>query len=154
MPVAALTRSGRHWAATRRMVSTPSTCGPGLIRSSANSVCTTANNSAASVPGTIGSHSSARAAVCVRTGSITITLPRRRIPSISPITFGAANSDPCDAAGLAPMMTSRSVRSISGTGKFHHRPYIRCDDRFLGHWSTVPGEYVTGMPDIPINTPA
>ena len=102
----------------------------------------------------MGSHSSARAAVCVRTGSITITLPRLRIPSIRPITSGAASSDPCDAAGLAPMMTIRSVRSTSGTGKFHQRPYIRCDDRFFGHWSTVPGEYVTGIPDMPISTPA
>ena len=43
---------------------------------------------------------------------------------------------------------------MSGTGNVHQPPYIRCDDRFFGHWSTVPGEYVIGMPDIPSRTPA
>jgi hypothetical protein len=38
------------------------------------------------------------------------------------------------------MTINRSVRSMSGTGKLHHPPYIRCDDRFFGHWSTVTGE--------------
>lgn len=70
------------------------------------------------------------------------------------MTSGAASSDPCDAAGLAPMTTSRSVRSTSGTGKLHQPPYIRCDERFFGHWSMVPGEYVMGMPDIPSRIPA
>jgi len=111
-----------------------------LTRFSANSVCTTASNSAASVPGVIGSHSLAWAAVAVRTGSTTMTLPRLRIASMIPITSGAASSDPCDDAGLAPMTISMSVRSMSGTGKLHQPPYIRCDDRFFGHWSTVPGE--------------
>ena len=36
--------------------------------------------------------------------------------SMMPITSGAASSEPCDAAGLAPITTSRSVRSMSGTG--------------------------------------
>ena len=27
-----------------------------------------------------------------------------------------------------------------GDRELHHPPYIRCDDRFFGHWSTVPGE--------------
>ena len=85
----------------------------------------------------MGNHSSALAAVAVRTGSTTIT---RSMRSMMPITSGAASSEPCEAAGLAPMTTSRSVRSMSGTGKPHQLPYIRCDDRFFGHWSTVPGE--------------
>ena len=89
------------------------------------------------MPGVMGSHSSALAAVVVRTGSMTITVSIR---PMMPITSGAASSEPWEAAGLAPMMTSRSVRSMSGTGKPHQFPNIRCDERFLGHWSTVPGE--------------
>lgn len=85
------------------------------------------------MPGVIGSHSSALAAVWVRTGSMTITLPRLRIPPMMPMMSGAASNEPCDAAGLAPITTSRSVRCTSGVGKAHQLPYIRCDDRFFGH---------------------
>ena len=93
------------------------------------------------MPGVIGSHSSAFSAVPVRTGSITITLPPRpRIASISPITSGQAISEPCDACGLAPITTNRSVRRMSGTGIFHMPPYIRWELTFFGHWSTVPAE--------------
>ncbi len=89
----------------------------------------------------MGSHSSARSAVPVRLGSITITRPPRSLmPSISPITSGQASNDPCDAWGLAPITTSRSVRRMSGTGIFHIPPYIRCELTFFGHWSTVPAE--------------
>ena len=93
------------------------------------------------MPGTIGSHSSARSAVPVRRGSITTTRPpRSRMPAISPMTSGHASSEPCEAWGLAPMTTSRSVRPMSGTGIFHMPPYIRWELTFLGHWSTVPAE--------------
>jgi hypothetical protein len=55
-----------------------------------------------------------------------------------PITSGQLSSEPCDAAGLAPITTSRSVRGMSGTGMRHIPPYIRWELTFLGHWSTVP----------------
>ena len=93
------------------------------------------------MPGTIGSHSSARSAVPVRRGSMTTTRPPRSwMRPSSPMTSGHAISDPCDAWGLAPIITIRSVRLMSGTGMRHMPPYIRCDVTFLGHWSTVPGE--------------
>ena len=97
MLVTAATRSGDHSAATARIRSSPSRCGarsPSLTRSSANSVWATASSSAASVPGVIGSHSSARAAVAVRTGSITITLPRLRIRVDDPHHVGRGQQRP------------------------------------------------------------
>ena len=96
---------------------------------------------AASVPGVIGSHSLALSAVPVRRGSMTMTSPPRSwIRSSSPMRSGQASSEPCDAWGLAPMATNRSVRRTSGTGIDHMPPYIRWELTFFGHWSTTPGE--------------
>ena len=37
---------------------------------------------------------------------------------------------------------------MSGVGIVHMPPYISAEDTFFGHWSTVPAEYRTGMPDM------
>ena len=122
------TRSGGKSAAAARTASTPSTyapTSPSSTRSSANRTCTIARRNAASVPGTIGIHSSARSAVPVRRGSITTTLPpRARMPSSSPRMSAHARSEPCDACGFPPMMIQWSVRGTSGVGIDHMPPYI------------------------------
>ena len=92
------------------------------------------------MPGRIGSHWSARAAVPVRRGSITTTSPRPRTRSSEPSTSGWASRLPWLAWGLAPCTTMKSVRSMSGAGMRHWWPYMSQQARFLGHWSTVPAE--------------
>lgn len=67
------------------------------------------------MPGTMGIHASARAAVPVRHGSTTtVRPPRARMPSIAP--------------------------STSGVGMAHIDPYMSRQATFFGHWSTVPAE--------------
>ena len=61
-----------------------------------------AKSSNASVPGWIGTHSLARAAVWVRRGSMTTTRPRLVIAASRPMMSGAESIEPCEAAGLAP----------------------------------------------------
>ena len=81
MPVTGATRSGdQSRAACRRRPDAVEVLGESAepTRSSSNRVCTTASSSAASVPGVMGSHSSALAAVAVRTGSMTTTVPTPR----------------------------------------------------------------------------
>lgn len=125
--------------------------GPRWTRPSSKIVWATASSGAASVPGTIGSHPSARAAVAVRTGSITITLPRLRIPLISPITSGAASSEPCDAAGLAPMITSRSVRQpVSGVGRDRADPAL-FDHRSQQFGAAAKGRILADIPPLPVD---
>ena len=105
---AASTYSGVNSAAAARTASTLSSrsaMSPSSTRSSANNTLTMASRKAASVPGRIGIHSSARAAVPVRRGSMTTTLPpRARMPSSSPRMSAHASKLPCDAWGLPPMM--------------------------------------------------
>ena len=118
-----------------------SATGPRSTRSSSTTTCTMAMSSAASVPGRMGTHSSAWSAVPVRRGSITITVPpRSRMASISPSTSGQAKSEPPDAWGFPPMMIRWSVRGRSTVGIFHELPYISVDVTFFGHWSIVPAE--------------
>ena len=75
--------------------------------------------------------------------------PRSRMRVTSPIRSGYDSSEPFDACGLAPMITSRSVLATSGTGMLHALPYSWAHTRFFGHWSTVPADHVTGMPARP-----
>ena len=114
---------------------------PRSTRSSSNSTWHSASKKAASVPGVMGTHSSAWSQVPVRRGSITTHLPpRSRILSISPSTSGQAKRLPWEAWGLAPITTRYWVRMMSGVGKVQELPYMHTDDTFLGHWSTVPAE--------------
>ena len=143
-PVVAATDSGVQSRARAASSSTPvmsSAIAPRSTSASAKSTWTTAMSSAASVPGVIGIHSSAWSTVPVRRGSTTITRPpRSRILSSSPSTSGHASSEPCDACGLAPITTTKSVRGTSGTGIVHIDPYSSWLVTFFGHWSTVPAE--------------
>jgi len=131
------TRSGVNGVASVRTSSTPFTRpsrAPRRTKSSANRTWQIASSNAASVPGWIGIHSSARAAVPVRRGSITTVLPpRARMRSISPKASGQASKLPCDACGLPPMMTQYSVRWMSGVGIHHMLPYMSMQATFFGH---------------------
>ena len=79
-------------------------------------------------------------AVSLRRGSTTTTVPPlSRMASIRPLKSGAVHSEPLEAWGLAPSMTSRSVRSRSGTGTATE-PNMRDAEISLGRWSTVLAE--------------
>jgi hypothetical protein len=140
-PATASGVKSRHRRSTSATPLVSSARRPRSTRSSAKSTWQTASSSAASVPGRIGTHSSARSAVPVRRGSITTTLPpRARIASKRPGTSAAARRLPWDACGFAPRTRRWSVRSRSGVGILHMLPYSRAATTFLGHWSTVPAE--------------
>ena len=100
------TRSGVQSALAARRVSSPSTRSaivPRSTRPSSKSTWTTAISSAASVPGVIGSHSSALSAVPVRRGSTTITRPPRlRMPRSRPSGPGTPAASPGTPTGWRP----------------------------------------------------
>ena len=66
---------------------------------------------------------------------------------------GYESSDPLDACGLAPMITSRSVLATSAIGIFHAPPKSWAHTRFFGHWSTVPADHRTLIPPKPGTAP-
>jgi hypothetical protein len=74
------------------------------------------SSSSASVSGRTGRCSNA-AAVSVRRGSATTTRPpRATIASSASRIRGVVTSDPWLTSGLAPIISSRLVRSMSGIG--------------------------------------
>ena len=83
-------------------------------------------------------HSSASLAVRERRGSTTTTRPpRARIARSRPRASGAVISEPFDASGLAPRISSQPLRSRSGTGTLVEVPNIRPEATCFGYWSTV-----------------
>ena len=129
-PQWAATASGGNSDASARTRCTPVTrsASPpssGSTRSSSKSVWTTAKSSAASVPGRGATCRSASSAVRVRVGSITVSLPPRRLSALSlPPKSAAVATLPLDTSGLAPMITRWSVRSMSGTVNANGLPYM------------------------------
>ena len=80
--------------------------GPSRTSPSANSVCTMPASSSASVPGRIEMCSSAIAAVSLRRGSITTSLPpRSRMRRARPRKSGTVHRLPFEAIGFAPSMS-------------------------------------------------
>ena len=145
---------GRGGAAPPRCLAPGRSACPGSTRPSAPSTWTIASRNAASMPGTMGIHSSAFSAVPVRRGSTTMVRPpRSRMRLISPMMSGQENSDPCDACGFAPITRNRSVRCTSGTGMLQGLPKSCAHARFFGHWSTVPADQITGMRGMPATAP-
>ncbi len=60
--------------------------------------------------------------------------------SMRPGQSGAVARLPLDSKGLAPSITSMSVRSTSGTGTVSDPPNISPAATSLGRWSTVLAE--------------
>ena len=113
--------SGAKSAASARTSSTPSTCvgqpRPRSTRPSSNSTCTTANSSAASVPGRGAMCRSASSAVRVRAGSMTTSRPPRLRSALSlPPKSAAVARLPLDTSGLAPM-----IDEVVGAVEVGHR---------------------------------
>ena len=106
IPITGATRSGAKRALRLRSSGSPSIDGarrPGRASPSAKTTCSRARSSSASPPGRMKWCASAAAAVSVRRGSTTTTLPpRARIAASRSITPGAVIRLPFDAAGLAP----------------------------------------------------
>ncbi len=101
----------------------------------------------ASVPGRMGTHSSACSAVLVRRGSTTtMRPPRSRMASRRPGQSGAVARLPLDSTGLAPSSSRWSVRSMSGTGTVSGAPNISPEEISLGRWSTVLAENTLVVP--------
>ena len=125
-PVYAATRSGVK-PASRSRTSRPALRHAGRSRASstrpsATSVCIMASSSAASLPGRIGTHSSASRAVSVRRGSTTtMRPPRSRMARSRRRTSGAVMKLPFDTHGFAPMQRKWCVRSMSGIGMTSER---------------------------------
>ncbi len=93
------------------------------------------------MPGRIARCWSAIAAVRDRRGSTTTSRPpRSRRARSRRRTSGTVHSDPLDIKGLEPSRTSRSVRSMSGTGIANGSPNTSAQDRCLGIWSSVLAE--------------
>ena len=101
-------------AASRQLMRSPyAAMRGGPIRSSA---CRKATRNQASLAGRMKWCSLASAAVSVRRGSSSTTLPRSTIAFSRRGTPGAVIRLPLEATGLAPSMSRKSVRSRSGTG--------------------------------------
>ena len=88
------------------------------------------------MPGRMKQCSLAFAAVSLRRGSTTTTLPpRRTMASSRPGASGAVIRLPLDARGLPPRISRRSVRSRSGTGMVRPPPNMSAAVTILGSWS-------------------
>ena len=149
-PQCSATASGEKLLARSRTCSTPMTCSarsPRSTRSSSNNTCTTANNSAASVPGRGAMWRSASSAVRVRAGSMTVSVPPRLRRALSlPGKSAAVARLPLETRGFAPMITKWSVWSRSGTVNAMGLPNIRPSDTCLGIWSSVLAENTWRVP--------
>ena len=143
-PHTGATASGEKSAASSPTASTPATCGsrrPTDTSPSSKSTPTMANSSSASVPGMTATCSSASSAVRERRGSTTTTRPPRdRMPCSRPRASGAVISEPFEAAGLAPRISSHEQRSRSGTATVVGEPNRYAEASCLGYWSTVLAE--------------
>ena len=60
--------------------------------------------------------------------------------------FGAVISEPLEAAGLAPSISRKSVRSRSGTGTLRCEPNMSADESCFGYWSSVLPEKTFRLP--------
>lgn len=123
-----VTASGENAATAARTASTSAAlttadAAPSRTRPSSNSVCAIAASRNGSAPGRIGRCSSATLAVSVRRGSMTTSRPPRwRSALARPRKSGTVHMLPLLAIGLAPITSSQSVRSMSGTGTLNQWP--------------------------------
>ena len=100
-----------------------------------------------SAPGRMKWWASATAAVSVRRGSITISLPPRACMALAlPRKSGTVHMLPLLAKGLAPITSSQSVRAMSGTATESQVPNIRPLASCLGIWSTLDAEKMFLVP--------
>ncbi len=78
------------------------------------------------------------AAVSVRRGSTTISLPPRALSALAwPRKSGTVHMLPFEAIGFAPSTSSHCVRSMSGTATESQWPNISPEASCLGIWSSV-----------------
>jgi hypothetical protein len=83
----------------------------------------------------------------VRRGSITTSRPpRARIALALPRKSGTVHRLPLLTIGLAPITSSQSQRSMSGTGTLSQWPNISPLDSCLGIWSSVEAENTFFVP--------
>ncbi len=138
-PAIGAARASGQSAASASIVAIPSAWSsrwPSRVRPSANSTCSIPSSRYGSPPGAIATCSEACAAVSVRRGSTTTTVPPRATIARSRWRApGAVMSEPFDTDGFAPSTSMWSVRSMSGIGNSARFPNISADVRCCGSWS-------------------
>ena len=94
------------------------------------------------------------AAVSVRRGSITISRPPRACMARAlPLKSGTVHMLPLLASGLAPITSSRSVRTMSGRATDNQWPNISPLASCLGIWSSVLAENTFLVPSARASLP-